>query len=320
MEDNRRKELFRVAELKKTNLLKYQFLYLHGMGMLPTEEMEQSVWKLVLYNLFTTAIVSIPTLAALLMGIKIFENWGDIDVVADQTFICLCLVSEVLTGFHYISHRKQMSQVLHSMGTTLLYGMEHIASTYIEKEYIDKTARSANRVVYVITVTTSLVFVPWIIFPCILIPFSIITGRLDRSDESLNSAIFMMWVPQNFTAAPKLELTIAFKSFSIFAGVLLFGATVTMFLIICIYLTSCFTLLRRCIDDIDIIFPEENVSKTSNDTEMVHQPDNVSDYQKTLTSETNVKSDTGGNTIDFNHENRYNYLKELTKFHQILFQ
>ena len=288
-------------QTKNNSLMKYQFLYLHMAGVIPSIETEKSPWKLTLYNIYSIAMFVVGIPSTTLMFAKIIEIRDDIDVVAGLLFLDFGYLNHALTGFYYLTHRNDFKNVLLSLETILSPEMRTFASTSLQNKYIDKTIRYANKLLGITTVIITSSFIPWVIIPVIFTMVNIIIGDIDRNDESLDYVVYQMWVPQNFTEAPMLELVIAFKSFSFFSAVMTYGTTVTSILIVSVYLTSYFIILRRSIEDDESLFPEE-----------MHESQLHEVVASARTTET---------SSDVEHEERYKkHLKECIQFHQKLIE
>ncbi|KAJ9588216.1 hypothetical protein L9F63_018380 [Diploptera punctata] len=227
-----------------------------------------------------------------------------------------------------MTSRKLMRQVFYSLETTLVSAMEKIATPALKKKYIGKAAHDANRLVLIVTLSISFIYVSWIIIPLVTALLPLQTGKIDRNDESLNAAMYLMWTPQNYTEYPKLELVLAFKCSTIFFGVLIFATTIVLILVVCSYLTSYFKLLSQCIQDIEELYPEKQKSVEGKNNDMNEDTKNNGQAElKVDILASNVKTlETRDDLIDILQreesvdEKRYTYLRECTIFHQILLE
>ena len=323
-------ETTKVLDFSKKDLLKYQLMYLQVAGILSSEKTRENALKQTLYNIYSLLTIILLALTTLLMAGKILERWGDTDLVASQTFLLSLLVSEVTTGVHFVMHRGQLREILLSLQTTVLSSVQNVAPTSIQNKYIGKASRYANRLLAALTVAITLAFTSWVIIPNTFLVISIISGRTDRDDPSIDESVFLLWLPKDFTESPKQEITLLLKSFTIFTGVLYYGATITLFLNICMFLTSYFEVLRDCIVDIDKLFLKkmEDTIEEDNDSKTYHDKDEDSSqcyFSASFDTSRGKFIDTSGNkdnsnTIETNNEKQMKYLKEITKCHQKLFE
>ena len=296
-------------------------LYLHSLGVFPSIETEKTRWKLVMYNIYSIIVFVIGISSTSLLTAKIIQVSNDIDAVAELLFLDFCFINQALTGFYYLPNRMVFRKVLLSLDTILFPEMGKFASESLQNQYVGKAVRFANKLLAGATILLSSIFIPWIFIPVISAVVRLASGQVDRNDESLNSIMYVMWVPQNFTEAPKLELVIAFKSCALLAGVLSFGVTVTAVLTITVYLTSYFRLLCQSIEDIESLFPDKiiKIYKATNRSESDSSLENqilstTSDMLQSLRVSGTVE------LFDTNHEERYAYLKKCTAFHQKLLE
>jgi len=183
---------------QKLNIFKLNVKLLNISGVIPSENINSSLWKSTLFRIFHTLTLLLFISMITLQFLAIFHYWGIINLIVDctgflATSVCVCIIT-----FYTAIFRKNICDVIGTFETNSIFCNELVRSNQKHMKIMNETLKQAQIYIKVIFISKTIVSILFIL--------PTFVQHLMTSDEEIlqevenvggfkKCFIFVMWLP-----------------------------------------------------------------------------------------------------------------------------
>ena len=183
---------------QKLNIFKLNVKLLNISGVIPSENINSSLWKSTLFRIFQTLTLLLFIPIITLQFLAIFYYWGNINLIVDctgflATSVCVCFIT-----FYTAIFCKNICDVIDTFETNSIFCNELVRSNQKHTKIMNETLKQAQIYIKVIFISKTIVSILFIL--------PTFVQHLMTSDEEIlqevenvggfkKCFIFVMWLP-----------------------------------------------------------------------------------------------------------------------------
>ena len=183
---------------QKLNIFQFNVKLFNISGVIPSENINSSLWKSVLFRIFQILSLLLVLSMITLQSLAIYHYWGNINLVADSfgflsAFIDLCLIR-----FYTIIKWKNICDVIDTFETSSIFCSELVRSN-------EKHVKILNETLHLAQICNKVIFISDIIVPIFFILPTLVQHLMTSGEEILQEVetvdgftkyfIFVIWLP-----------------------------------------------------------------------------------------------------------------------------
>jgi hypothetical protein len=183
---------------QKLNVFEFNVKLFIISGVIPSENINSSLWKSALFRIFQALLLLLVTSMNTLQSLAIFEYWGNINLMADSFGLLGAFVGMCFTGFYITIFWKNFSDVTDTFEISSIFCSELVRSNPKHMKILNETLNLGRIYNKVISITMGIMPI-FFIFPTFV-------QHLITSDEDIIQAaetvdgftkyfLFVIWLP-----------------------------------------------------------------------------------------------------------------------------
>jgi len=162
---------------QKLNIFKLNVKLLNILGVIPSENINSSLWKSALFRIFRTQTLLLFVSMITLQFLAIFHYWGNINLIVDCIGLLASSVGVCFISFYTTVFWKNICDVIDTLETNSLFCNKLVRSNKKHMKIVNETLKLAQ--IYIKVVFISETIVP------VLFELPVFVQHLMTSDEEI---------------------------------------------------------------------------------------------------------------------------------------
>ncbi|XP_069696751.1 odorant receptor 4-like [Periplaneta americana] len=253
---------------KPWDLMGLNLALLFYAGVIPTEGIASSPFKLRLYRCYPVLMVALYCLVLTAQCLAIYKFWGNLDAITDNAFTMVGVFMCYIQAAYAVTHSQGILNLVHNLENKLTPKMKTLASTEEQHQLVMGAARKARVLTWTMFVIVHGMLCSWIALP-IAHKYSQNHAQTDP-DKPSPYFCFIIWLPFDAIHSPVYEIVYTIQTICFLMACLYYTSINTVFLTFIIHTATQFKILIMSLKDMDKLFPvnEENTFTPSKKLEL----------------------------------------------------
>jgi hypothetical protein len=246
-------------EGNQSDLMTLNLSLLFTAGILPTENIASSYWRLRLYRAYPVIMVLLYLLVLTAQCLAVYRFWGDLDAMTDTAFTMVGVFMCHVQAFYVVTNSDKILQLVDTLQNKMAPPMKTLASRDERSYLIRTTAYKTRLLTWTMFVIVHGMLLSWIAIPII--------HRYSDGPEQMNVDphkpspyfCFIIWLPFNATQSPVYEIVYSVQTLCFLMSCLYYTSVNTVFMTFIIHTATQFKILIISLKDIDYLFPVQSL-------------------------------------------------------------
>jgi ABC-type multidrug transport system fused ATPase/permease subunit len=254
---------------QRVNIFEYNVKIFNICGVIPSDNINSSLWKSILFRMFLIFSFVLSTLMVTLQILALYFYWGNIWLITDCLGLLTGFAASYTTTPYFIYYWEDVSKLMESLETKSIYSMELIRTNQRHMKIVNDSrnlAQLLSKSSFVLILLSGVMY----ILPTFVRHLSASDKEILQEAETVEGFtkyfVFVMWLPLVVKQPFVIRLTYVLQCICTFRAFMFAAAFVPIEIMLLIYTGTQFKLLSSILSEMD-----ETIYRLENSDEIIDE-------------------------------------------------
>lgn len=265
---------------QKVNMFEYTVKLFNICGVIPSDNVNSSLWKSILFRMFMILSFAILILMVSLQMLGLYYYWGNMWLITDCLVLLIGFAAAYITATYFIYYWKDASKLIEAFEAKSIYSMELVRTNQRHMKIVNDSRNFAlllSKATFFLILLSGVMY----ILPTFLQHLSATDEDILQEAETVEGFtkhfVFVMWLPPVVKQPFVIRLTYVIQCICTFRGFMFAATFVPIEILLLIYNGTQFKIISSILNEMDeVIYRLENpdeivdeVSQKKNDIDEI---------------------------------------------------